>query len=888
MSPQPTPAPAPGAHTVLRSKLEPPAISHIAIGNTRAIRRLRERTAPVTVLVAPAGAGKSIALSTWARTTPALECRTAWVTLDRRDDDPVTLWSSLLASLAHSRALADHQRVLELRASTQAIEDGILPAVLDMIAATNGPLWWVLDDLHVVKDERALDSLALLLTHQPANLHLVLSSREQPSLPLHRPRLEGRLHEILPEAFALSREETARLLVRHDLDFDDELVDELWERTEGWAAGLRLAITGLRGSEDPGRFIAAFSGESRPVAELIISEVLASLSSELRRFLLLTGPALTLTGPLAEQLADRQDAGAVLEDLHRRNALTQRLPGTHGSTTAYRYHELLRSYLRTTLQRTDAPTWRHQHGQLAHHHRAHGEPLLALEHAIAADDVEQAEAILRESGVGLVLDGQVPALEGLLTTMPDAWRRRSTVGLLAAECALHRWEPGLAEQRLAPLDRAALHVSADPFVRELHTVVDLHLARMSVEAIRQLEHLDVSIIGTSGAHDLQLLGRLQRGTVGVRAVDRTPARRDLEWVVEATLADDRGEPALVALGNLAAIALLDGDADTITQVLSHAEAVAAPRGWAGTRVATQLDIVRTKLAQWRHQPEQARRTWHAAATALEAQSVNPDLRAGHTMLGALIESSSGTLTPESTVRVDQLQRQLVELGHSRSITAEATWILLRLWLKQGDPAAAEEALQRVDALLGGYGELDLLGALVDGARLGPSAARRRLHGLLRDDVPTLLGVTPTRAWVLEARLAADTGAGARSFEALQQAVRRTAPGGLAGLLITDGADLRDLLVAHRGRFGPYEGFVADTLARAGTAADAGSALSVALTPTELEILRELPSHRSVSDIAAARQVSVNTVKTHLKGIYRKLGVSSRGEAVEVATRRGLR
>lgn len=273
---------------------------------------------------------------------------------------------------------------------------------------------------------------------------------------------------------------------------------------------------------------------------------------------------------------------------------------------------------------------------------------------------------------------------------------------------------------------------------------------------------------------------------------------------------------------------------------------------------------------------------------METQSVNPDLRSAHAMLGAVLESSSGTLTPESTVRVDQLQRQLVELGHSRSITAEATWILLRLWLRHDDLAAAQAALQRVDALLGGYGELDLLGALVDGARLGPSAARRRLHGLLHDDVPTLLGVTPTRAWVLETRLAADTGAGARSFEALQQAVRRTAPGGLAGLLITDGADLRDLLVAHRGRFGPYEGFVADTLERAGTAADAGPPLNVALTRTELEILRELPTHRSVSDIAAARQVSANTVKTHLKGIYRKLGVSSRGEAVEVATRRGLR
>ena len=888
MSPRPTPSPAHGVRTVLRSKLEPPATSHLAIGSTHPIRLLCEHTAPVTVLVAPAGAGKSVALSTWVRTTPQVQGRTAWATLDRRDDDLVALWSTLLASLGHSQALTDQQRVLELRASADTIEDGILPAVLDVIGGSDGPLWWVLDDLHVLQDRRALDSLALLLTHQPANLHLVLSSRHPPNLPLHRPRLESRLHEIPPEAFALNREETAQLLTLHGLELDADLVDELWARTEGWAAGLRLAISGLRNSEDPVRFIAAFSGESRPVAELIISEVLANLPPDLRRFLLLTSPALTLTAALAEQLTDRRDAGAVLEELHRRNVLTQRLPGTHGATTAYRYHDLLRSYLRTTLQRTDARTWRHLHGQLTDHHAAHGEPLIALEHAIAAGDAERAAAILHSDGAGLVLDGHVPALEWLLATMPEAWLRTPVIGLIAVECALDQWNPGLAEQRFSRIDGGALAAGTDPFLRGLHSMVCMHRARMSVEAIRQLEDLDASVVGTTGDHDLDLLGRLQRGTIGVRNVERGPARRDLEQVVEAALASDRGEAALVALGNLAAIALLDGDTEAITHVLEQADAVTAPRGWIGTRVAAQLDIVRTKLALWHHQPEEARRCWHAAASALDGRVANPDLRTAHTVLGAQLEELTGSRTLESVSGIDQIQRQLAELGYSPSITAEASWTLVRLWLENGDVAAAEQALRRVEALLDGYGESDLLVALLERARQGPATARRRLHGVLRGERPTLLGVSLTRAWVLEARLAADTGASARSFEALLEAVRRTATGGLAGLLITDAADLRDLLVAHRGRFGPHEAFVAEALERSELLDDAGPAVSFALTPTELEILRDLPTHRSIADIAAARQVSANTVKTHLKGIYRKLGVNSRREAVEVATRRGLR
>lgn len=850
---------------------------------TGPVRRLSGPPAEVTTLVAPPGAGKTVALARWAHDTPTVRDRLLWLSLERKDDDPAALWTAVIAAARQTPCLADQAQLADLRVTRDAVEEGVVPAVLAAVSATDGHVWWVVDDLHLLTDRAALASLDLVLTHRPDNLHLILASRREPPLALHRQRLAGQLREVPAEAFALTRDETVQLLAIHGLDLGDDLVDELWARTEGWAAGLRLAIAGMLNGADPASFIAGFSGATRPVSELLVAEVLSQLPAELRRFLLLTSVSGRLTADLAEQLTGRDDAGALLEELHRRNALIQRVTPGDGPTPDFRVHELLRSYLSATLEQRDAPTWRRLHTTVADHYRARGDTLRALEHCVAAGDLDRAVACLRASGPGLVLDGRGPALERIIATMPPGWLTVPTVGLIAVECALDRWDAGLAEQRLAPFDLAVLARHDDPWLRGLVATVQLHQARMSLAAIDRLGRVDAGAVEDTGARELDLLGLLQRGIVGIRSRDRGPARRDLEQVLELCLATERADVAMVVLGNLAATTLLDADFPRLHQILQQADAIAARRGWSGTRVAAQLDLVRTSLALQRARPEEARVALTAARTAIVGQATNPDLLVAVELFTPVIEAANGGSSLGAAGRLDRLWQQLPALRANPAIAAFFAWELIRLWLRVGDVSAATTTVRRAAPLLADTGELVCLQAAVDRARGQPRSARRRLAPVLAGGTRNLLGQTVIRAWVLEARLAADAGAGPRAFTALSEAVRRTAPYGLAGLLCEDPGDVRDLLTAHRGRFGPHEEHVTATLR---LTEGPGPAVTFHLTPTELEILRELPSHRSIAAIAADRQVSVNTVKTHVKAIYRKLEVTNRQQAVAVALRHG--
>ncbi len=871
------------------AKVTPPELPPVVVAETRAARLLEGLPAPVTVLVAPPGAGKTATLTAWLRSSPVGADRVAWATLDRTDDDVASLWSTLLAALRANPRLGADPRIAELATAPAAA--GVDAALIQQLDARIGPqdppYVLVLDDLHQITAPDALASLELLLQLRPRGLALVLSARYEPRLELQRLRRDTTVVEIGPEDFVLGREEARALLSSLGHELDVATAEALWRRTEGWVAGLRLAASELHRGVDPEHLTRTFGGTTPTVAELLVAEVLEHLPSDTRAFLVATGGCRELTPTLARRLTGRDDAGAVLADLHHRNALTQRLTQPAGSEPTYRYHDLLRDFLGAELQRADLPRWRQLQGELAGWYADRGQWRLALEHAVGSGRDDRVRAVLRACGVGMILDGDGPLLERLLAEAPNAWRSDPVIGSLLAAAALARFDPVAADRSLVRLPAPSStdeEPTPDPWVAALRATVELHRRRFDHEVAPALEAADRQRIGATGDADLDLLGLIQTGVVRLRTGAADDARQDLERALHLATTTGRDFPRVMCLGNLAALATIDARVPECDAYLDTALAIARQRGWDGSQLTAQFHILAAWWALLRGDRPAARR--EIADLPPPATLGNPDMRVAGAAVMAIADHLDGDPARATAVRLRSAWDHLLGAQTTPEIAALLIPWEVKLWLAADDPVAAEEAARRRAGDLEGTGEQVLVEVLL--ARAGGSIAshaRRWLAPVRDGEVAVSNAVNRVWVWLLEAQLAAAVGADDDRAAALSEAVGLAAPDHLVGLLDAFGPTTAQLLAADRGGFGPHEGFVTGFLAWRGGVAVSASA--VELTAAEEAILRELPTHRTVADIAALRGVSVNTVKTHMKGIYRKLDVQGRRAAVEAATAQGL-
>ena len=374
---------------------------------------------------APAGYGKTLALSDWVRRSgPA----TAWVTIDREDDSP-RLWSALLSALA---AIPSLPAASPLRRAgyfdTHVGPGSFVDHIVEAIETVGAPLRLVLDDVNLLAAGEPMRDLARLVHRRPANLHLVLSGRADPPLSLPRVRLEGQLHELRVDRLRFSRDDAEAMLHAAGLDLAQDLVARLHQRTEGWAAGLRLAAIALRRVEDPAGFISDFSGDERSMADYLTGEFLAGFPPETLDFLRAVSVCAQLSAGLAVVLTDRQDAARLLDDLRRETALIERQV-----SDTYRIHPLLRTYLAANLERHRPAEHRRLHTTAARWWIDAGEPEHALLHAERSGDREHLRALLRRTGVALLLRGEFDAVRAALDLVrPEDRSTDPWIGLIAA------------------------------------------------------------------------------------------------------------------------------------------------------------------------------------------------------------------------------------------------------------------------------------------------------------------------------------------------------------------------------------------------------------------------------------------------------------------------
>jgi LuxR family transcriptional regulator, maltose regulon positive regulatory protein len=862
------------------TRLRPPTAPVSVLRRDRLLRWLDLDPGGVTLVCGHAGAGKTSLLAAWATSAARHGKLVAWYSLDRFDDDPALLWRGILASLRSTGAFPPTSYLHDLVASPHEVTGAFVDGVADAVAALGTPVWLVLDDVHVLTHPEAVGSLARLARRASEGFRLILVSRNDPPIGLPRLRVEGRLRELRGEDLAFTTEETTAYLEGQGLDLPCTAIRSLQDRTEGWAAGVRIAALALLGSDDRCGLIERFGGDDHAVADYLVTEVLANLSEDLRAFLLRTSVCSVLRVDLARALSGREDAGALLDVLERDHVFTQRQQRTR---EAYRYHELFRTYLQVELRRVDPAAERELHRTAAAWHAAHGETLQALEHLVRGRHVADL-GLIGADGIGAVLDGHAQAMAGILTTIEPGDRSAPAVALLGASASLEIGDLDAADRWLGGLDPAAIEATGDAALVAFAATVGVWRARSTDRVEDALARLEATSAGATGVEAYDLLALHERG-VGRLYVGRyDEAVDDLERA--SRLARVTGRDAL----HLSCRSFLAGAIACRSQlVASRAEAEAAlelaeRRGWAGSQAVAHAHLLVGWSAHLQADRELAVQQARRAVAAL-GPFVDPDVELGVRSLDLVVSAEGGAPFEALRAYGDAFER-LAGAQMAPALLAYAVPEVVRICLDVGERDRAQRVAERASPALPDPGERALLRAMLlhDAGR--SDAARAALGPIVRGEARCHVVTAAVHAWCLAAEIEHRRGAATRAHEMIVAGVELAVDEEVVHPFLDRPAAL-EVLEVGRGRFGRQEPFVERVLAARSPRPSTRSHEANRLTPGELAVLRELPSLLSLGEIAEARAVSVNTVKTHLRSIYRKLGVEGRRGAVEVGRRRGL-
>ncbi|GLZ31013.1 helix-turn-helix transcriptional regulator [Lentzea sp. NBRC 105346] len=825
---------------------------------------------PVTVVTGPAGAGKTTLLADWARASGK---RVAWVTVDEHDNRPPHLWSAVRDALVLSEAWPD-RGVLD---AVPLREPGFASAIIAAFEQVTTPVCLVLDNAHELREGDVLVSLDLLVRHTPDQLRLVLAFRYPPPLHLSRLRVEGRLREVGAEQLAFRQPEAEELFANHLVRVTPDEVAGLLRDTEGWTGGLRLAAMALK---DGGSAAALpmFDGEDERVADYLVEEVLSQHPEHVRDFLVATSVCDSLSADLAGAVAGCEDAGAVLDLLDRTNSLVTKMD----SRERYRYHPVLRGFLSAELRRTRPADRERLHLAAARWYAGRDEPIAALEHAISASDGELIGELIEQSGLREILLQGGERLHELLTTVPQHLLGRPVVGLVAALAALDAGDPAAADRVLDQVGRSAHPLRSD-HLRALHATVLVHRARFDGNHAEPLKIMSRTPAGSTGQPELDGIALLNRGVAALWRGEHRQAEADLTRAFELARTEGYDHAVLQCQVHLAALAIASGDVASTVSRAQSAVSFAEEKGWESEPVCGLAYALLGTHAYQRLADAEARQLAARAVSTLTRRS-DPTVELSASILDTVV-SFEHTADPHA-VAADLWRkwRELDGIEVAPPLVAYVAPAAQRMALRVGEQQWAAGIADQLESMLGPCGEHALLQAVLHTHHARTSQARKAIAPVLSGELRPVVATTAVDAWLLEATLVDRAGSPQQAHQAVSKALALAEPIDAIRPFHNAGKPIRDLLASGAGRFGRLDPFATTTM----TALPPVAADSVdVLTSRERDLLVELPSMRTAEEIADAMFVSVNTVKTHLRGIYRKLGVNQRRDAVIVARQRGL-
>ncbi len=854
----------PAVDSRLVRKLAPPRVPPSVVVRARLRDRLEEavQSAAATLVSAPPGFGKTVLLSMWAAET---DVAVAWINLDGDDDESGRFLDAVTASLATVAGGGSPQ-----------VSAGSLEVALAAAVAAKERVALVLDDLHELSGRETLASLERLCRYAPPQLHIVFVTRADPPLPLHRMRLAGQLAEIRAADLAFTPEETAALVAELAPQLDPLTVELLHGRTEGWAAAVRFAALSLAAAPDPQAALAEALAEERAVADYLLVEVLGAQPPEIRDFLLRTSLADALTPELAEAVTGDADADGVLTELERQGLLLSSLAG---DDRWFRYHHLFRDFLRFEAKRRLRAELPEMHRRIARWLAANGLERAAIRHAALGQDWElEAELVLAHWRSLLLFDSALE-IEQLMRRIDAKAPECPALGLLKAVALARNGEPVEAARCLEAAE-AAGEPSADltAFALMCRSAIDRLAGDTAASAAAAQRLLDVVPIASLGRHELRAQQRaLALGGLGVAECWENELRAATEHLEEALELAERQGASSAKLRSLGYLALADAAAGRLRRAAERADQalrLAEARGSANAAetLGAQLALAWTSY----HWDELDMATRHVeGALALATAAGDRPACSAATLLAALVDPSA-----ERGLR--RLRGAAGDGWPAPPLIAQTVWATeARLRVAAGDTGAAA-------AVLEGHDDLDAASirarlSLLEGR---PWEAIELLERSGEEDVEAASLPVRIDAALLEgvARSEVRDGDGAR--RAIERALGLAAPDAHRHVFVAGGPAVRSVLIEHVRRGTAHRSFVADVLAcfdrRAPKIDLTPPQLLEPLSARERAVLAYLPTMMSNGEIANELFLSVNTVKTHLRSIYRKLGTSRRREAVELA------
>jgi LuxR family maltose regulon positive regulatory protein len=908
--------------TLLQTKLYAPPIRPELVSRPRLIERLNAGLhCKLTLVSAPAGFGKTTLVAEWlhSRAAPLSRetgerpgVRAAWLSLDEGDSDPARFFAYLVAVLQQVDPAIGQSAQAMLQGPQPPPPEPLLTALINDIAAVSQPFVLVLDDYHVISALPVHQQLAFLLDHQPPQMHLVIATREDPPLPLSRLRARGQVTDIRRPDLQFAPEETAEFLQRvthADLPADD--VVALQRRTEGWVAGLQLLALSIRGSDDVRRLVDSFTGSNRYVLDYLVEEVFQQQSESIRVFLLKTSMLDRLSGPLCDAVVGEigdwrseiascvqspisgRQSQAILEYLESSNLFIFPLDE---SRQWYRYHRLFADLLRHRLQIELGDEVDELHRRASQWYADNGFPDEGVRHALAASDWERATDLIK-SGIDddFLKQGQMATLLGWYQALPEEVVRADP-----RLCIQVAWPLILTEQLdgaesyLALAERAAEAGGDDALLGDV-AVAQVHIARVRGDNQRAMALSERALELLPPDH---LSGRC------VVAVNLGIAQWFQGRLAEAerTLAEAEraGRGSGNDYGRIAALTFLGRIQAARGKPHQAAESCRELIRLGGQNPMVALahyDLARL-LYEWN---DLDAATDHLRQGIALSQRGSPEFQAGGYGTLALVEQARGN----EAAAEDALQRaaQLLESADISPATRLYNLVAcILVALAQGDLEAAgrmaeqapkpEESGSFPDCLFLMLARVRLL--LAQGQREAAARCLAALQGMASQAGWQSVLV---QARVLQALTIPEPDG---ALAALAEALALAEPLGYVRVFVDAGEPMRALLREAAAR-GVAVDYVRKLLAALGSEAkDEGRrtkeeqasvihppSLVESLSDRELDVLRLLADGQTNQEIALALCVSVNTVKTHLKNVYGKLGVSSRRQAAVQAKKLGL-
>ncbi len=902
--------------TVLATKLFAPARRPLLVARPRLIERLDAALDPghkLSLISAPAGFGKTTLISDWIERSVLRQPSTqvAWLSLDDGDNDVTRLLTHVIAAL-QGIDVDIGSEALDLLGIAPALRvEAALTALINDVARTAGPSVLVLDDYHVIDAASVHEAMTFLLDHLPPQLHVVITSRADPPLPLSRLRSREELVEVRATDLRFTPGEATSFLNQvMGLGLSALDVDALESRTEGWIAGLQLVALSLRGRTDVSGFIGEFTGSHRLVLDYLVDEVLHQQPLSIREFLLHTAVLDRLAGSLCDAVTGRADGSAMLESLERANLFVVPLDEYRAW---FRYHHLFADALRARILSEEPDQVPVLHRRASDWYEQNGLTEDAVRHALAGRDLERAAHLMELALPDLRRNRQDATLLGWLDALPDEVVRRSAVlSVFRGWMLMVAGDLDAVEDRLDDAERALAGAgtpdAGNEELRTLPATVGIYRASLAQargdasSTARHAQHaLDMAGPGdhfsrgaglgflglaawangdigpalqtySEAVRSLRLAGNFADalgGTVVLAdmwlAAGRPHRARGLltEALDEASARE--GAPASLPVGDLhVGLGELECELGNLADATGHletAEALGEGAGTSGNRHRWFLAMARVRTAEGDREGAIA---FLAEAERRYRRGFYPDVRPIAAMKARIQIQQS---------RLSEAAAWAGERG--LSVATETSYLhefehltLVRLLIGQHrdheEPVAIREAGRLLDRLL-------------DAAQ---SSAR-----------------TGSRIEILMLQALAHEAQGHQrsAQEALERALTESPEAdGFARLFLDEGAPMVRLLrVAEerevtRDRVRRLLWHVTpDRAAAPSRRAGADSPLTAPLSQRELQVLRLLDTAMTGPEIARELFVTHNTLRSHTKHIFTKLGVNSRPAALSRAKKHGL-